>query len=79
MTSSASLMLLLDALPQEKEKLLIGVVQVGIDLSIEPERLAGALDGLAIGLAVKRLADPGIDAATFTQSATLMLRHDQSS
>ena len=61
-------------------QLLAGVLkeqhdQVGIDLAIEPERLAGALVGLAIGLAVMRLADPGIDAATFTESATLMLRH----
>jgi AcrR family transcriptional regulator len=60
-------------------QLLAGVLkeqhdQLGIDLSMEPERLAGALIGLAIGLAVMRLADPGIDAATFTQSATLMLR-----
>jgi len=60
-------------------QLLAGVLkeqhdQVGISLSMEPERLAGALVGLAIGLAVMRLADPGIDAATFTHSATLMLR-----
>jgi len=60
-------------------QLLAGVLkeqhdQVGIDLSMEPERLAGALVGLALGLAVMRLADPGIDATTFTQSATLMLR-----
>jgi AcrR family transcriptional regulator len=62
-------------------QLLAGVLkeqhdQVGIDLSMQPERLADALVGLAIGLAVMRLADPGIDVAAFTQSATLMLRHD---
>jgi AcrR family transcriptional regulator len=54
-------------------ELIAGVAQqqhdeLGLTLPMPPERLAGAVLGLAIGLSVQRVTDPDLDADLFAES-----------
>jgi AcrR family transcriptional regulator len=47
--------------------------EIGVDLPMEPERLAATMLGLGMGLSVLRVADPHLNPATFSEVIGLLL------
>lgn len=47
--------------------------ELGVDLPMEPERLAAAILGLGMGLSVLRIADPTLDPGTFADATGVLL------
>lgn len=47
--------------------------ELGVDLPMDPERLATAVLGLGMGLSVQRVADPDLDESIFAESIGMLL------